>query len=265
MKRNFSQIQLRTVVLIKVKVKVKWSRYRPGVAQRVGRGIALLFHDRSSGRGWVVSSTPRPHFTPGIDPVPIVQEAGWVPGPVWTGGKSHPHRDSIPDHPARSQSLYRLSYPAHTVVLIHGINAIFNNKMPNFQAFKNVYTIPASKFFLEYSWSIIVLVYVNWYGEGKDCSFSKACDLLAVQIANNICMESKKKNITSSEMDAPKGRHNACIVSRVWTSAIIKKEPNNQLENTDMHCLITGIHSEERVVTRSRCCVNVIARIHKPR
>jgi hypothetical protein len=27
---------------------------------------------------------PRPHFTPGKDPVPIVQEAGWAPGPVWT-------------------------------------------------------------------------------------------------------------------------------------------------------------------------------------
>jgi len=33
---------------------------------------------------------------------------------VWTGGKSRPHRDSIPDHPACSQSLYRLSYPAHS-------------------------------------------------------------------------------------------------------------------------------------------------------
>ena len=31
------------------------------------------------------------------------------PGPVWTGRKSRPHRDSIPDRPARSQSLYRLS------------------------------------------------------------------------------------------------------------------------------------------------------------
>ena len=50
----------------------------------------------------VVSSTPRPHFTPGEDPVPILQEAGWTPGPVWTGGKSRPHRDSIPDLPARS-------------------------------------------------------------------------------------------------------------------------------------------------------------------
>jgi len=93
--------------------KVKWSRYRLGVAQRVGRGIALLFHDRGTRTGWVVSSTPRPHFTPGKDTVPILQKAGWAPGPVWTGGKSHPHRDSIPDRPARSQSLYWLSYPAH--------------------------------------------------------------------------------------------------------------------------------------------------------
>jgi len=50
----------------------------------------------------VVSSTPRPHFTPGKNPVPILQEAEWTPGPVWMGGASRPHRDSIPDRPARS-------------------------------------------------------------------------------------------------------------------------------------------------------------------
>ena len=96
---------------------MKWSRYRPGVAQRVGRGIALLFHDRSTRRGWVFSSTPRPLFTPGKDPVPIAPEAGWAPGPIWMGGKSRPHRDSISDCPARSQSLYRLSYRAHIPVV----------------------------------------------------------------------------------------------------------------------------------------------------
>jgi len=100
-----------------IKLKIKWSHYRPGVAQRVGRGIALLFHDRGTRRGWVVSSTPRPHVTAGKDPVPIVQEAGWPPGPVWTGGKSRPHRDSIPDRPAHSQSLYRLSYRATYLLL----------------------------------------------------------------------------------------------------------------------------------------------------
>jgi len=66
----------------------------------------------------VVSSTSRPHFTPGKDPVPILLEAGWAPGPIWTGGKSRPHRDSIPDRPSRSQSLYRLSYSAHICVCV---------------------------------------------------------------------------------------------------------------------------------------------------
>jgi len=49
----------------------------------------------------VVSSTPRPHFTPGKDPVPVLQEAGWARGPVWTRGISRPLQDSIPDRPDR--------------------------------------------------------------------------------------------------------------------------------------------------------------------
>jgi len=78
--------------------KVMWSRYRPGVVQSVGRGIALLFHDRGTRRRWVFSSTPRPHFTPWKDSVPILQEAGWAPGPVWTGGKSRRRAHSPPKH-----------------------------------------------------------------------------------------------------------------------------------------------------------------------
>jgi len=95
-------------------IKVQWSRYRPDVAQRMGRGIALLFHDRGTRRRWVVSSTPQPHFTPGKDPVPILQEDGWSPELVWTSGKSRPYRDSIPDCQACTQSLYWLSYPVQT-------------------------------------------------------------------------------------------------------------------------------------------------------
>jgi len=52
------------------------------------RGIALLFHDHGIRRGWVVSVTPWPLFTPGKDPVPMVQEAVWAPGPVWTGAEN---------------------------------------------------------------------------------------------------------------------------------------------------------------------------------
>ena len=113
----------------KKKKKVTWSRYRPGVTQRVGRGIALLFHDRGSRRGWMVSSTTRPHFTRAKDPVPILQEAWWAPGRVWTGGKSRPHRDSIPDRPARSQSLYRLSYPAHILRYVPGCNRRYSARV----------------------------------------------------------------------------------------------------------------------------------------
>ena len=60
------------------------------------------------------ASRPRPLFTPGKDPVPIVQEAGWAPQLVWTGAENlAPTGIRSPDRPARSQSLYRLSYPAH--------------------------------------------------------------------------------------------------------------------------------------------------------
>ena len=45
-----------------------------------------------------------------------LQEAGWVPGPVLTGGKSRSNGIRSPDRPARSQSLYRLSYPAHNII-----------------------------------------------------------------------------------------------------------------------------------------------------
>jgi hypothetical protein len=62
----------------------------------------------------VFSTTPRPPSTPGKNPVPIVQEAAWAPGSVWTDAKNHaPIGIRSPDRPACSQSLYRLSYPAH--------------------------------------------------------------------------------------------------------------------------------------------------------
>jgi len=67
------------------KVKLKWSRYRPDVTQRVGSGIALLFHDRGAWKLWVVSSTPRPHFTPGKDPVPFYMRLG---GPQGRSGRA---------------------------------------------------------------------------------------------------------------------------------------------------------------------------------
>ena len=89
---------------------------QPRLWPRGSRGIALLFQDLGTRRGWVVSSTPRPRFTPGKNPVPIVQEARWAPGPVWTGEKSRPPPGFDPRtvQPV-AQSLYRLSYPTHSL------------------------------------------------------------------------------------------------------------------------------------------------------
>ena len=51
-------------------------------------------------------------FTPGKEPVPIVQESGWAPWPVWMGAENlAPTGIWSPDQPARSESLYQLSYP----------------------------------------------------------------------------------------------------------------------------------------------------------
>jgi hypothetical protein len=61
--------------------------------------------------GWMVNATPRPLYPRERDPVPIVQEAGWAPGRVWTDAVNlAPTGIRSPDRPARSESLYRLSY-----------------------------------------------------------------------------------------------------------------------------------------------------------
>jgi hypothetical protein len=64
------------------------------------------------GTRWGGWSTPRPgRFTPGIAAVPFVQEAGWAPEPVCTGAENLSSTGfRSPDRPARSESLYRLSY-----------------------------------------------------------------------------------------------------------------------------------------------------------
>ena len=86
-------------------------------AHRGSRGIALPFHDLGSRRGWGVSATPRLLFIPRKHPVPIVQEAGWAPRLVWTGVENlAPTGIRSPDHPAHSQLLYWLRYPAHLLV-----------------------------------------------------------------------------------------------------------------------------------------------------
>ena len=54
---------------------------------------------------------------PGKDPVTIVQEAGWAPGPVWTGAENLTTGIRSLDRPTRSESLYRLSYRGPYVII----------------------------------------------------------------------------------------------------------------------------------------------------
>ena len=76
----------------------------------------------------MVNATPRPFFTPWKDPVPIVQEAGWAPGPVGTCAVNlAPHRDSIPG----PSSPYRVDIPT-TLSGPHVCEKAYQNKVTDF-------------------------------------------------------------------------------------------------------------------------------------
>ena len=61
----------------------------------------------------MVNATPRPLYSLERDPVSILQEAGWTPGPVWTSTENVATTGirSL-GRPARSESLCRLRYPS---------------------------------------------------------------------------------------------------------------------------------------------------------
>jgi len=110
LKLRVFQVFLRNVLFnTKVKVKVKFTLVHEQrlctarTVHRTSRGIGLLFLELGTRRGWEVSVTPRPLLTPGKDPVPIVQGAGWAPEPVWTGAENLANIGiRFPDRPARS-------------------------------------------------------------------------------------------------------------------------------------------------------------------
>ena len=80
---------------------------------------------------------PRPLFTPGKDPGPIVQEAEWATGPVWTGAENlAPTGIRSPDRPGRSQSLYRLRYQA-----LFGLHSCYSHtfQIPQYETRQTMY------------------------------------------------------------------------------------------------------------------------------
>jgi len=69
----------------------------------------------------VVSSTPRPQFTPGKGTVPFVQEALLASWQVWKGGKSRPQRDSILYRPACSPVAIPTELPGPQRIYVHNM------------------------------------------------------------------------------------------------------------------------------------------------
>ena len=64
-------------------------------------------------------------FPPGNDLAPIVLEAGWAPGPVWTGAENFAPTDiRSPYRPARSESPYRGRHPGPPWMTFHMKNAL---------------------------------------------------------------------------------------------------------------------------------------------
>ena len=127
----------------KVKIKVtlvQALRFCTGrTAHRGSRGIALPFHDHGTRK--------KPLFILGKDPVPIVQKAGWPPGPVWTGAENlapPPGLDPRTVQPV-AQSLYRLSYRAHTdsanATLIQSIRDLFLHEVSRSEPAESVSTV----------------------------------------------------------------------------------------------------------------------------
>jgi hypothetical protein len=95
-------------------ILLKLSHYTPWRCLGGERIQLLLILDLGNRWGWVISVTPRPRFSPAerTPPVPIVQEAWWVPEPVWTQRLEEKYfasaRDRTPT--TRPQTLYWLSY-----------------------------------------------------------------------------------------------------------------------------------------------------------
>ena len=83
------------------------------MAQRVGRVIALLFHDRGTRRGEWSAARPGRTLPPGKTRYPFYRRlgvsqgrCGWAENLVPTGIRSRTVQPVV-------HSLYRLSYPAH--------------------------------------------------------------------------------------------------------------------------------------------------------
>jgi len=77
------------------------------------RSIAVLFHDLRTRCVWVFNVMSRPPLPTGKSRCPLKRRLGGPQGRSGEVRKISPHRDRSPDHRARSEYLYQLSYPGN--------------------------------------------------------------------------------------------------------------------------------------------------------
>jgi hypothetical protein len=96
-------------VALVVKVKLKWSRYTPWRRMGWEEEKLLSFLTSALDGGEWSASRPGRALPPGKGPaVPIVQEAGWAPEPVWTQRLEEKSSASVGDRTPVVQSVVRL-------------------------------------------------------------------------------------------------------------------------------------------------------------
>jgi len=84
-----------------------WFTFHPAAGHTAHRGAEVSLYSFMTsaldGVGGQIHALAT--FIPGKDPIPIVQEDGWSPWPVWTGAENFaPTGIRSPDRPARSES-----------------------------------------------------------------------------------------------------------------------------------------------------------------
>jgi hypothetical protein len=110
---NFSFSHMAHEVEFRNSTAIK-SESSPVTGLNMSRGwieIQLYTFVTSALEGGVWSALRPGCFTPGKDPLPIVQKTGWAPGPVWTCVKISPPQADL----RTVQPLYRLSYSGNYV------------------------------------------------------------------------------------------------------------------------------------------------------
>lgn len=86
--------------------------------------------------------------------------------------------------------------------------------------------------------------------------------LPAVQMVKTTCTESKKKNMTSKDTEAPMGRNRACVESMVWIPAKKKLQTSTSegFKKTNKSVVISCKFNSLTHTTLTVVCVAVIER-----